>query len=263
MKREMILEETRGGVCTLTMNRPAARNAFNSQQWRELRDALAAAADDNGVRVVILTGAGDAFTAGQDLSEMAIPSGANQGDAGDHPFASCLKQLVAFDKPLLAAVNGVGVGFGLTVLLHCDMVYIAQGARLRVPFVSLGVVPEAASSYLLPLRVGHQNAAEILFTAGWLSSAQAVEVGLALRELPRAELLPAIHELADRIAVHPLGSLRHTKRLVQAAHGDAIRSARLREDEAFVQRIGSPENVEAVRAFFEKRPPDFSNIDPS
>ena len=263
MKRELILEETRGGVRTLTMNRPAARNAFNSRQWGELRDALGDAAGDDGVRVVILTGAGDAFTAGQDLSEMAVPAGPQQGDAGDHPFASCMKALIAFDKPLLAAVNGVGVGFGLTVLLHCDVVYIARGARLRVPFVSLGVVPEAASSYLLPLRVGHQHAAEILFSAGWVSSDQAVEVGLALRELPPAELLPAIHELAERIAVHPLGSLRHTKRLVQAAHGDAIQAARAREDEAFVQRVGSPENVEAVRAFFEKRPPDFSNVDPT
>ncbi len=263
MKRETILEETRDGVRMLTMNRPATRNAFNSQQWRELRDALGDAAGDDGVRVVILTGAGDAFTAGQDLSEMAVPAAASEGDAGDHPFAACMKALIAFDKPLLAAVNGVGVGFGLTVLLHCDIVYIAEGARLRVPFVSLGVVPEAASSYLLPLRVGHQHAAEILYTAGWVSSAHAVEIGLALRELPRAELLPAIHELADRIAVHPLGSLRHTKRLVQASHRDTLRAAREREDEAFVQRVGSPENVEAVRAFFEKRPPDFSNLDPS
>ncbi len=261
MKRETILEETRDGVRTLTMNRPAARNAFNRQQYRELRVALGDAASDDGVRVVILTGAGDAFTSGQDLGEMAAASGAQQGSAGDHPFASCMEQIIAFDKPLLAAVNGVGVGLGLTVLLHCDIVYIAEGARLRVPFVSLGVVPEAASSYLLPLRVGRQHAAEIFFTAGWVSSAKAVEIGLALRELPRAELLPAIHELADRIAVHPLGSLRHTKRLVQAAHGDAIPAARAREDEAFVERVGSPENVEAVRAFFEKRPPDFSNID--
>ncbi len=263
MTRETILEETRDGVRTLTMNRPAARNAFNSQQYRELRVALGDAASDDGVRVVILTGAGDAFTAGQDLGEMAAASGAQQGSAGDHPFASCMEQIIAFDKPLLAAVNGVGVGLGLTVLLHCDIVYIAEGARLRVPFVSLGVVPEAASSYLLPLRVGRQHAAEIFFTAGWVSSSQAVEIGLAVRALPRAELLPAIHELADRIAVHPLGSLRHTKCLVQAARGDAIRAARAREDEAFVQRVGSPENVEAVRAFFEKRPPDFSNIDPT
>ncbi len=261
MKRETILEETRGGVRTLTMNRPAARNAFNNQQYRELRDALGDAAGDDGVRVVILTGAGDAFTAGQDLGEMAAAAGPREGRAGEHPFASCMERIIGFDKPLLAAVNGVGVGLGLTVLLHCDIVYIAEGARLRVPFVSLGVVPEAASSYLLPLRVGHQQAAEIFFTAGWVSSSQAVEIGLALRELPRAELLPAIHELADRIAVHPLGSLRHTKCLVQAARGDAIRAARAREDEAFVQRVGSPENVEAVRAFFEKRPPDFSNID--
>jgi enoyl-CoA hydratase/carnithine racemase len=161
--------------------------------------------------------------------------------------------VISFDKPLLAAVNGVGVGLGLTILLHCDVVYIAKGARLRVPFVSLGVVPEAASSYLLPRRVGAQAAAEILFTADWIRSERAVEIGLAARELPREQLLPEMHALAERIAQHPLGSLRHTKRLVRAGETDAIRAARAREDEAFRERIGSPENLEAIRSFFAKR----------
>jgi enoyl-CoA hydratase/carnithine racemase len=161
--------------------------------------------------------------------------------------------VVSFDKPLLAAVNGVGVGLGLTLLLHCDVVYIARGARLRVPFVSLGVVPEAASSYLLPLRVGHQAAAEILFTADWVSSARAVEIGLAARELAPEQLLPEMNALAARIAQHPIGSLRHTKRLVRECEREAIRAARAREDDAFRERIGSPENLEAIRAFFAKR----------
>jgi len=252
-----VLVHTAQWVRTLTLNRPEARNAFNVEQWKALRDALAEASRDDAVRVVILTGAPGAFTAGVDLSDMATPP-----EGGEHPFASCMEQVIDFDKPLLAAVNGVGVGFGLTVLLHCDIAYIAEGARLKVPFVSLGVVPEAASSYLLPLQVGPQQAAEILYTADWVSSSRAVEIGLALREVPPATLMAEVEALAARIAAHPLGSLRHTKRLVRAGRIDAIRAARAREDEAFAVRVGSPENIEAVTAFLEKREPDFSNIDP-
>ena len=249
--RQSLREETQGAVRILVFDRPEARNAFDAQQYRLLKGALDRAADDDLVKVVILTGAGDAFTAGQDLAEMAQPAAGATG--GEHPFGACLDRVISFDKPLLAAVNGVGVGLGLTILLHCDVVYIAKGARLRVPFVSLGVVPEAASSYLLPLRVGHQAAAEILFTADWVSSERAVEIGLAARELPREQLLPEMHALAARIAQHPIGSLRHTKRLVRACDADAIRAARAREDEAFRERIGSPENLEAIRSFFAKR----------
>jgi enoyl-CoA hydratase/carnithine racemase len=237
-------------VRTLIFARPEARNAFDAQQYRLLTQALDRAADDDAVKVVILTGEGDAFTAGQDLAEMALPAAGASG--GEHPFSACLDRVISFDKPLLAAVNGVGVGLGLTILLHCDVVYIAKGARLRVPFVSLGVVPEAASSYLLPLRVGHQAAAEILFTADWIRSERAVEIGLAACEFPREQLLPEAHALAERIAQHPLGALRHTKRLVLAGHLDAIRAARAREDDAFRERIGSPENMEAIRSFFAK-----------
>ena len=251
MTRQSLREETKDGVRTLVFDRPEARNAFDAQQYRLLKQALDRAADDDSVKVVILTGAGEAFTAGQDLAEMAQPAAGATG--GEHPFGACLDRVISFDKPLLAAVNGVGVGLGLTILLHCDVVYIAKGARLRVPFVSLGVVPEAASSYLLPLRVGYQAAAEILFTADWVSSERAVEIGLAARELPRERLLPELHVLAARIAQHPLGSLRHTKRLVRACEVDAIRAARAREDDAFRERIGSPENLEAIRSFFAKR----------
>ena len=141
--------------------------------------------------------------------------------------------------------------------------YIAAGARLKVPFVSLGVVPEAASSYLLPLHVGAQNAAEILFTADWVSSEKAVEVGLALKEVPPEKLMDEVNALAARVAVHPLGSLRYTKRLVKAGHRDAVAAARKREDQGFVDRVGSPENIEAITAFLQKREPDFSKLDPA
>jgi enoyl-CoA hydratase/carnithine racemase len=170
--------------------------------------------------------------------------------------------LTAFDKPLLAAVNGVGVGIGLTLLLHCDVVLIAEGARLRAPFVPLGVVPEAASSYLLPLQLGHQRAAELLFTADWVDARGAVALGLASRAVPRDRLLPEARAIAARMAAQPLGALRWTKRMLLAVRADGIRAARAREDAAFAVRVGSPENREALRAFFEKRPPDFRPVPP-
>ncbi len=164
------------------------------------------------------------------------------------------------DKPLLAAVNGVGVGIGLTLLLHCDVVFIAHGARLRPPFVELGVVPEAASSYLLPVQLGWQRAAEVLYTADWIDARRAVELGIASRVYPRAELVPAARAFAARVAAGPIGAIRHTKRLLLATRAEQVRAAREREDRAFEERIGTPENLEAVMAFFEKRRPDFSKF---
>ena len=253
--RETVLEKRDGAVLILTLNRPDQRNAFNRQMWHETRDALRDAQDDPGVHVVVVTGAGSGFSAGQDLGELT--GGAGGEDPGFGPF---MDRLCVFDKPLLAAVNGVGVGIGLTLLLHCDVVYIAQGARLRAPFVTLGVVPEAASSYLLPITVGWQSAAEVFFTADWITAARAVELGIASRLLTPDDLMPEMLALAARIAAQPPEAVRHTKRLLLATRSEQIRAARAREDEAFVERVGSPENLEAVTALFEKRPPDFSKL---
>jgi enoyl-CoA hydratase/carnithine racemase len=251
----VIEERADDGVLLLTLNRPRQKNAFNEAMWRDLRDALRDAQEDPAVRAVVVTGAGDAFSAGQDLGEMAAPP------AGEPPgFPSFMDRLGAFDKPLLAAVNGVGVGIGLTMLLHCDVVLVAEGARLRAPFVPLGVVPEAASSYLLPLQLGHQRAAELLFTAEWIDAARAVALGIASRVLPPERLVPEARALASRFAAQPLGALRWTKRLLLAVRAEGIRAARAREDAAFAVRVGSAENQEAIRAFFEKRPADFRTV---
>jgi len=255
MDSSSVLVDRDGGVAVVTWNRPRQRNAFDVEMWRRGRDTLHALRDDPTARAVVVTGAGEAFSAGQDLSEMnAAPTD------DDHPFGSFMDALCAFDKPLVAAVNGVGVGIGLTMLLHCDVVYVADTARLRAPFIPLGVVPEAASSYLLPLVVGYQRAAEMLYTADWIDAQTAVESGIASKMLPRSELLPAARALATKIAAGPIGAIRHTKRLVMATRATQIRDARAREDAAFQERIGTPENLEAVMAFFEKRPPDFSKI---
>jgi enoyl-CoA hydratase/carnithine racemase len=238
------------GVLLLTLNRPERKNAFDNPMWNTARDALRDAMDDDRVRAVVVTGAGAAFTAGQDLGEMAMPS---LGEGQEHGFGSFMDALCAFDKPLLAAVNGVGVGIGLTLLLHCDVVFIADGARLRPPFVELGVVPEAASSWLLPVQLGWQRAAEVLYTADWIDAARAVEVGLAQHRCTPEELLPRARALAARIAAQPPGAVRHTKRLLLATRAEQIRAARRREDAAFVERVGSEENVAAIQAFFAKR----------
>jgi enoyl-CoA hydratase/carnithine racemase len=259
VSRETVIEDRHeNGVLVLTMNRPRQKNAFNNRMWREMRDALADAQADDEVRAVVVTGAEGAFSAGQDLGEMAAPP------AGEPPgFPSFMDRLTAFDKPLLAAVNGVGVGIGLTFLLHCDIVHVAEGARLRAPFVPLGVVPEAGSSYLLPVLLGHSRAAEILFTAEWIDARRALELGIASRVFEPDDLLPATLVRAAEIARQPLGALRYTKQLLLAIRADAVRAARAREDAAFARRVGSPENVEAVRAFFEKRPADFRKVPPT
>jgi enoyl-CoA hydratase/carnithine racemase len=260
MARETVLESLDRGVLTITFNRPRQRNAFNVQMWNETRDALREAQESDAVRAVIVTGAPGAFTGGQDLGELAKPP---SGVGPDHGFPSFIDRLCRFDKPLLAAVNGVGVGIGLTLLLHCDIVWVAEGAKLRAPFLPLGVVPEAASTFLLPYVIGWQRAAEVLFTAEWIDAQRAVELGLASRLCRPDELLPALQARAAQIAAQPLGSLRHTKRLLLATRDGQVRAALEREHQVFTQRVGSPENQEAVRAFFEKRTPDFTGVSPA
>jgi len=257
MARETITTNDDDGVLLVTFNRPERKNAFNHQMWCELRDVMTEAQANDGVRVVVMTGAGSAFTAGADLSEMVAPS---TGSLSEHGFSGCLDRFAVFDKPLVAAVNGVGVGAGLTLLLYFDYVYIARGARLRAPFITLGVAPEAGSSYLLPTLVGYRQALHLLYESDFIDAERACELGIATDLCEPEALLPAALDRARWLARKPLGSLRWTKRLLLASREDALRAARAREDHAFVRRIGSPENVEAIRAFFEKREADFSSI---
>lgn len=260
MARDTVLERLDQGVLLVTLNRPRQKNAFNHRMWCDLRDALADARQSDRVRVVVITGAGDAFSAGQDLSEMAAPQVAG---GEEHGFPSFMDELSTFDKPLIAAVNGVGVGIGLTLLLHCDYVYMAHGARLRAPFVTLGVVPEAASSYLLPALIGYRRAIDLLFESDFIGAERAVDLGIASEISTPEGVLPAALERARHLAQKPLGSLRWTKRLLLATRAEAVRAAREREDRAFEVRIGSPENLEAVAAFFDKREANFSNVPPT
>jgi enoyl-CoA hydratase/carnithine racemase len=249
-----VLVESRDGVCVVRLNRPEKRNAFDTPTYDALATALRDAAADDAVHAAVVTGVGQAFSAGQDLAEMgALAAGGAGGEA--HGFPHLMDALCAFDKPLIAAVNGVGVGIGFTMLLHCDLVYVADTARLRLPFVPLGVVPEAASSYLLPVTVGWQAAAELIYTGAWIDAARAVALGIAVASVPGDSLLPTVLECAAAIAAAPLAALRESKRLLVATRADAIRAARAREDAAFARRIGSMENADAIRTFLAGRGP--------
>ena len=256
MPDDILLTRDEGRVRVLTLNRPETKNAFNQALYLALADALRAADADGGVRAIVLTGAGDAFTAGQDLSEMA---GMNEAE-GVIGFESLLDALAALESPLLAAVNGLGFGLGLTILLHTDINVIAEDAVLKCPFVTLGVVPEAGSSFLLPHVIGYQRTAEFLLSARTMNAAEAVELGLVLESLPRAEVLPRTLAIASGIAAQPPAAVRETRRLLRHATRDATAAARERENAEFRNRLVSPEFKEAVSAFFEKRPPNFDAL---
>ena len=245
-------------VRLLTLSREKALNAFDDELYDAVRDALRAAAEAPDVAVVVLTGSGRAFSAGQDLGELGQPR--QHVDGAPHGFTPFIETLESFPKPLVAAVNGLGVGIGLTLLPHCDLVLIAEGARLRAPFATLGVTAEAGSSLLLPVTVGWQAAAHLFFTAEWIDAAQAVAIGLAWRAVPGERLLEEALGVAAKIAAMPIDSLVETKRLLLAARLDAVRAARGREAAAFARLVGGPANREAITAFRERRPPDFASL---
>lgn len=227
-----------GAVRILTLDRPQKLNAFTTAMYQACADALVAAAGDDRVAAVVLTGRGRAFSAGNDLDELAATAAAGPGDLGPAAqgaaFAAFLDALTDCPKALLAAVNGVAVGIGMTLLPYCDVALVAESARLRVPFVPLGVTTEAASSVTLPAVMGWQRAARVLLTGAWIDAAEAVELGLALEVAPDDEVVPRTMAVAREIAAAgPLASIMATKRLLADARRDLLTAARTREDAAF------------------------------
>ena len=255
----MVLKtEDNGRVRTLRIDRPKALNAMNNEVFAAIRDGLSAAAEDPGVAVVVITGSGRGFSAGQDLTEMLASYGP---DAGHYHFPSMLSALAEFPKPLIAAVNGIGVGIGMTILGHCDLALMARGARLRTPFPQLGVAPEAGSSYTFAARMGWQQAAYVLLTGRWFDARECLEMGLVWRVCEDDDLDAETQAVAQEIAANPIPSLVETKRLMLAAnHTTAVLAAHDREVAAFARLVGGPANREAVAAFLDKRDPDFTGI---
>ena len=235
------------GVRLVRWNRPDALNALNDELWDATTDALVSARADPEIKCVVLTGTGRAFTAGQDLTEMMAPP--DHGDDALHGYRGLIPVLEEFDKPLLAAVNGLGLGIGATLLPYCDIVWIADDARLKVPFVTLGVTTEAAGSLLLPQRMGWQAAAHFIFTADWITAEQAVATGLAWKVTTPEALLDETMAVARTIGAMPVDSLQTTKRLMVAGRLDAVRAARAREDNEFLRMVGSADNQAALAQF--------------
>lgn len=247
-------------VRTLLLNRPEALNAFDEALYDATTEALLAAAEDPDVAVVLLTGAGRAFSAGTDLLEMHRMSTDPDFQRGTHGFLGLVDALAAFPKPLVVAVNGVGLGIGATVLGFADLAFMSRTARLKCPFTSLGVAPEAASSYLLPRLMGRQDAAWMLLSAEWIDADQALAAGLVWRVCEPDGLLDEARRHAEVIAARPIASLVAVKRTMTEPLRAQVVAARQRENAAFAELMGGPANLEALTAFAEGRAPDFTGM---
>ena len=236
-------------VRTLVLDRPEALNAFNEELYLATATALREADADPDVAVVLLTGAGRAFSAGNDLKEMqARITDPQMSDQGSH-FTTMISALTDLTKPLVCAVNGVGVGIGTTVLGYADLVFMSSTARLKCPFTSLGVAPEAASSYLLPQLIGRQNAAWMLLSSQWVDASEALRIGIAWRVCEPDELLPEARRHAEIIAAQSIPSLVAVKRTLTEPFRDGIEAATARENAQFEMLLGGAANAAALADF--------------
>jgi len=248
--------ETRDRVLTIELNRPAKKNALSIAMYDAMTEALTAANTDGAIRVVAFRGIPDCFCSGNDISDFMAAQ-----QTGDLTAPGrFLRALVGFDKPLVAAVDGIAIGIGTTLLLHCDLVYVTDKARFRLPFVDLGLVPEAASSLLLPNLVGHQRAFELFTIAGEFTPARARELGIANDVVARDQLAPVVDDATAQLASRPPGALQAAKRLLKAPARAEIEATLEREFDVFGKQLASPEAAEAFAAFAQKRAPDFSRF---
>ncbi len=251
---------TLNGVATIEIARPEKKNALTIAMYQAMADALDAAREDAAVRAVLITGQPGIFSSGNDIEDfMSRPPGQGAHMA-ESPVYRFMQALLACDKPVVAAVTGAAVGIGTTLLLHCDLVYVADDARLAMPFVSLGLVPEFASSLLVPQLMGHRRAAEKLLLGEPFTAEQAVECGIANAVLPAAEVLPHARRVAERFNALPPGAVRESKRLMRAPQRAEVEATLRTEGALFAARLRSPEAMEAFQAFFQKRRPDFSKF---
>jgi len=251
-----VLTETKGPVFTIRLDRPEKKNAISLAMYEALTAALKAAAEDPAVRVAVIRG-GDDFSAGNDIADFL----AGGGEAGLTPIVDFLDALSAFPKPLVAGVRGAAIGIGTTLLLHCDVVLATPSARFALPFVQLGLVPEAASSLLLPAALGRLKASWWLLTGEGFDAEAARDAGLITRLIAETTLEMELDAVAARLAALPPAALRRTKALLREPQEAAVREAMTREVEAFAAQLKSAEAKEAFTAFLEKRKPDFSRFE--
>jgi len=252
---EHIVISVQDRILSIRLDRPEKKNALTRDMYRGMIEGLKQAETDSAVRVVLITGTQDCFTAGNDLMDFA---NAKPGETS--PAIVYLQTLAAAQKPVVAAVAGVAVGIGTTMLLHCDLVYAAPDARFQLPFVNLGLCPEAGSSVMLQELMGHRRAAELLLFGEPFSSEKALELGIVNAVYPGAELLEAATAKARHLAEKPPSALRTTKALLKRSAAGAVAEAMARETEKFAALLQGPEAREAMMAFMQRRKPDFSKF---
>ncbi|HWL75311.1 MAG TPA: enoyl-CoA hydratase, partial [Burkholderiaceae bacterium] len=227
---------------------------MTSAMYVALASILNAAANDANTRVVLWHGAGDSFCAGNDIEDFLK----NPPGPGESPQAQLMKALIGFDKPLIAAVQGAAIGGGTTMLLHCDFVYAGESAKFQMPFINLAVVPEFGSSSIVPSRIGHIRAAELILLGSPYDASRALELGLVTQVVPDQDLLSIATATAQKLAAKPAGALQASKRLMKQPFRQQIAAAMKAENEEFSAQIRSKDAKEALTAFLEKRPPDFT-----
>jgi enoyl-CoA hydratase/carnithine racemase len=251
-----ILVHTEAGVCTLTFNRPDKKNSITAAMYSAMADALQAAQDDAQVRCVVFQGNEAIFSAGNDIADFLN----NPPATTESPVFRFLRGIAQFPKPLIAAVCGPAVGIGTTLLFHCDLVYAGDNAAFSMPFVNLGLCPEAASSLLVPQMLGYHRAAEALLLGEPFMAEAALEVGLVNRVLPPLEVASYAQTVARKMAAKPISSLIETKRLMKQGQLKQVMAVMAEEGVSFGRMLGEPAAKEAFGAFMERRKPDFSKV---
>ena len=249
-----ILHERTGSVLRIQLNRPQKLNGMTTGMYVALADILTEAARDEFTRVVLWHGAGDAFCAGNDIEDFLK----NPPGPGESPQSQLMQALVDFDKPIVAAVHGAAIGGGTTMLLHCDFIYAGESAKFQMPFVNLAVVPEFGSSSIVPARIGHLRAAELLLLGSRYDARHALELSLVTQVVPDQDLLSVATATAQKLAAKPVGALQASKRLIKQPFRQQILAAMKAENEEFSTQVRSADAKEALTAFLEKRAPDFT-----
>ena len=255
-----ILTHKENGVLTISFNRPEKKNAITAAMYQTMADALRDAETDTAVRAILITGKPEIFTAGNDLEDFMKNAGSLAKSDSVPPVYQFMQALNDAGKPVIAAVSGAAVGIGTTLLMHCDLIYLADNAKLSMPFTQLGLCPEFASSLVFQQIVGYQRAAEKLMLGEAFSAQEAFEMGFVNKVLPLADLLPYAQQVAAKLVALPAASIRTTKRLMKGAQPQAIVAKMAEENQHFAAMLNAPEAREAFMAFFQKRKPDFSQF---
>ena len=253
---EHVRVERRGGVLSITLARPERRNAITVDMYTALADAIESAASDGAIRLVTVRGVGQDFAAGNDLGDFlkALPR-----DTSEIPVWRLLRALATCETPLVAAVHGNCVGIGTTMLLHCDLVIAEEGARFSLPFVDLALVPEAASTLLLPELAGRRAAARYLLLSEPFGVEEAEAIGLVSHSVSAGKLEATLGDIVSRLLAKPPAALAATQRLLRAGRSEEVLQRMKLESDAFAERLSSAEAKEAFTAFFEKRKPNFGS----